>query len=80
MKREQSVQDFFLNELRKERTPVTIFLMNGVKISGCVRGFDSFVVVLRVGSAQQVVYKHAISTMIPERPVDFQESAPGEAV
>lgn len=71
MDKKTGVQDYFLNALRVERTPVTIFLMNGVKMQGLVRGFDSFVVILKVGESQQVVYKHAISTMIPLHEVIF---------
>ena len=66
-----NVQDYFLNAVRADHTPVTLFLMNGVKLCGVVKGFDSFVVALRVGDSQQIVYKHAISTMIPAREVEF---------
>ncbi|MBQ2697399.1 MAG: RNA chaperone Hfq [Clostridia bacterium] len=64
-----NLQDAFLNQVRRERQRITMFLMNGVKLGGIVRGFDSFVVVVEDRGTQQVVYKHAISTMIPATPV-----------
>ena len=67
----QNLQDYFLNQARKEKIPLTIFLMNGVQMKGIVRGFDSFVVVIESDGRQQMVYKHAISTMIPLRLVDL---------
>ena len=67
----QNLQDYFLNQARKEKIPLTIFLMNGVQMKGIVRGFDSFVVVIESDGRQQMVYKHAISTMIPLRSVDL---------
>ena len=64
-----NLQDAFLNQVRREHQRITLFLMNGVKMGGVVRGFDSFVVVGEVRGMQQVIYKHAISTMIPATPV-----------
>jgi len=69
--RQMNVQDAFLNQVRKERRRITMFLINGVKLGGVVRGFDSFVVVVEDRGLQQVVYKHAISTMIPATPVSL---------
>ncbi len=67
--RSMNLQDAFLNQVRRERQRVTLFLVNGVKMSGVVRGFDSFVVIVEDRGLQQVIYKHAISTMIPSTPV-----------
>ena len=64
----QSLQDPFLNTLRKERIPVSIFLVNGIKLQGQIESFDQFVVLLR-NSVSQMVYKHAISTVVPARNV-----------
>ena len=60
-----NLQDTILNEVRKERVPVTMFLMNGFQLRGIVTGFDSFVVVLVTDGKQQMIYKHAISTLAP---------------
>lgn len=65
------LQDSFLNHLRKERIPVTVFLMNGARLKGTIRGFDNFVIVLQQ-NVQQMVYKHAISTVSPEKEVDLK--------
>ena len=64
-----NLQDAILNEVRKDRVPVTLFLMNGFQLRGTVTGFDSFVVVLVTDGKQQMIYKHAISTLAPIRPV-----------
>ena len=64
-----NLQDTILNEVRKERVPVTMFLMNGFQLRGIVTGFDSFVVVLVTDGKQQMIYKHAISTLAPIRPL-----------
>ena len=66
MARGQSLQDPFLNTLRKERVPVSIYLVNGIKLQGQIDSFDQFVVLLR-NSVSQMVYKHAISTVVPAR-------------
>lgn len=67
----QNLQDSFLNALRREKMPVTIFLTNGVRLKGTIKGFDNFVVLLKDAN-EQLVYKHAISTVVPERPVDLR--------
>ena len=66
MSKGQSLQDPFLNTLRKERVPVSIFLVNGIKLQGQIESFDQFVVLLK-NSVSQMVYKHAISTVVPAR-------------
>jgi host factor-I protein len=68
MAKGQSLQDPFLNALRKERVPVSIYLVNGIKLQGQIDSFDQFVVLLR-NSVNQMVYKHAISTVVPARNV-----------
>ena len=65
----QNLQDVFLNAVRKSKTPLTIFLVNGVKLQGIVTWFDNFCVLLRRDSQSQLVYKHAISTIMPSVPV-----------
>ncbi len=69
----QNVQDVFLNYIRKQKTPVTIFLVNGVKLQGIVTWFDNFSVLLRRDGHTQLVYKHAISTVMPSAPVQLFE-------
>ena len=64
-----NLQDVFLNQARKERLPLTIFLTNGYQFKGIIRGFDSFSVILETDGRQQLVYKHAISTIVPARPI-----------
>ena len=64
MQKIESYQDQFLNQARRERTPLTVFLMNGFQMRGIVRGFDSFTVVLETDGKQQLIYKHAISTVV----------------
>jgi host factor-I protein len=68
MSKGHTLQEPFLNALRKERIPVSIYLVNGIKLQGQIESFDSFVVLLR-NSVSQMVYKHAISTVVPSRPV-----------
>ncbi len=68
MSKGQSLQDPFLNALRRERVPVSIYLVNGIKLQGTVESFDQFVVLLR-NTVSQMVYKHAISTVVPSRNV-----------
>ena len=70
MSKGQSLQDPFLNALRKERIPVSIFLVNGIKLQGQIESFDQFVVLLK-NSVAQMVYKHAISTVVPSRNVQM---------
>lgn len=74
----QNVQDVFLNAIRKHKTPVTVFLVNGVKLQGIVTWFDNFSILLRRDGHTQLVYKHAISTVMPSAPVALFEP-PGEA-
>ncbi|WP_455217116.1 RNA chaperone Hfq [Kaarinaea lacus] len=76
MSKGQSLQDPFLNALRKERIPVSIFLVNGIKLQGQIDSFDQFVVLLK-NSVSQMVYKHAISTVVPSRNVKLPASQEG---
>ena len=69
MQKTQNLQDLFLNQTRKDRQSVTLFLMNGFQMRGIVRGFDSFTVVLDSDGRQQLIYKHAISTLAPMKPL-----------
>ena len=76
--RAQNLQDTFLNYVRKHKVPLTIFLVNGVKLQGVVTWFDNFCVLLRRDGHSQLVYKHAISTIMPGHPIQMFE-APDEA-
>jgi host factor-I protein len=67
----QNVQDVFLNHVRKNKLPVTVFLVNGVKLQGIITWFDNFCVLLRRDAHSQLVYKHAISTVMPSQPVQL---------
>lgn len=69
----QNLQDVFLNAVRKTKTPVTVFLVNGVKLQGVITWFDNFCVLLRRDGQSQLVYKHAISTVMPAGPVQLFE-------
>jgi host factor-I protein len=71
--KKQNLQDTFLNAVRRSKTPLTIFLVNGVKLQGVVSWFDSFCVLLRRDGQAQLVYKHAISTIMPAQPVQLYE-------
>jgi host factor-I protein len=71
--RAQNLQDTFLNYVRKHKTPLTIFLVNGVKLQGVVTWFDNFCVLLRRDGHSQLVYKHAISTVMPNQPIQLFE-------
>lgn len=73
MQKTQNLQDLFLNTARRERSLVTLFLMNGFQLHGIVRGFDNFTVVLESEGKQQLIYKHAISTMVPPRPIQLEQ-------
>jgi host factor-I protein len=66
-----NLQDTFLNQIRKENMPVTIYLVNGFQLKGLVRGFDNFTVIVEFEGRQQMVYKHAISTVMPVRPINL---------
>ena len=80
MEKTKNLQDLFLNRSRSEKFPVTVFLMNGFQMRGVVKGFDSFTVVLDTDGKQQVIYKHAISTIIPVHPVPLNDPGlPSEA-
>ena len=74
MDKKQNLQDTFLNAVRKAKTPLTIFLVNGVKLQGVVTWFDNFCVLLRRDGQIQLVYKHAISTIMPGQPMSMFES------
>ena len=76
MSKGQSLQDPFLNALRRERVPVAIYLVNGIKLQGTVESFDQFVVLLR-NQVSQMVYKHAISTVVPSRNVHIGNAHEG---
>jgi len=78
MSRGQSLQDPYLNVLRKERVPVSIYLVNGIKLQGQIDSFDQFVVLLK-NTVSQMVYKHAISTVVPSRPVRLPMATPAGA-
>ena len=71
MQKKINLQDLFLLRARQDRVPVTLFLMNGFQMRGIIRGFDNFVVILESEGKQQMIYKHAISTIIPQHPVDL---------
>ena len=73
MNKSLNLQDVFLNQARKEKILVTIFLMNGFQFKGIVKGFDSYIVILDCDGKQQVVYKHAISTVVPARNINILE-------
>ncbi len=75
----QNVQDVFLNHIRKNKVPVTVFLVNGVKLQGIITWFDNFSVLLRRDAHSQLVYKHAISTVMPATPVQLFEPAKEES-
>lgn len=76
MQKTNNLQEVFLTQARRERRCVTVFLMNGYQMRGYVTGFDAFTVVLSSDGKQMVIYKHAISTIIPERPIPLYQ--PGE--
>ena len=71
----QNVQDVFLNHVRKQKTPVTVFLVNGVKLQGIITWFDNFSVLLRRDGHTQLVYKHAISTVMPGAPIQLFDAS-----
>ncbi|WP_068775587.1 RNA chaperone Hfq [Paenibacillus sp. FJAT-26967] len=75
MKQSINIQDNFLNQLRKESIPVTVYLTNGFQIRGLIRGFDNFTIIIDSDGRQQMVYKHAISTFTPQRPVSLMPAA-----
>ena len=71
--KQQNLQDVFLNNVRKAKIPVTVFLVNGVKLQGIITWFDNFCILLRRDAHSQLVYKHAISTVMPAQPVQLFE-------
>lgn len=75
MNKSLNLQDVFLNQARKEKILVTIFLMNGFQFKGMVKGFDSYIVILDCEGKQQVVYKHAISTIVPSRQINILDNS-----
>jgi host factor-I protein len=75
----QNLQDTFLNQIRKNKIPVTIFLVNGVKLQGMVGSFDNFCVLLRRNGHIQLVYKHAISTIMPSQPIQLFDPAEADS-
>lgn len=78
MKQPINIQDQFLNTLRKEKMPVRVYLLNGFQLSGQVKAFDNFTVVLDSDGKQQLIYKHAISTFAPQRSIPIQVEAETE--
>lgn len=75
MKQSINIQDTFLNQIRKENILVTVYLMNGFQLRGFVKAFDNFTIVIDSEGKQQLVYKHAISTFTPARPVSLQSES-----
>ena len=72
MQNTQNLQDLFLNQARRDKLNVTVFLMNGFQMKGVVRSFDNFTVVLDSDGKQQMIYKHAISTIVPPKPISLR--------
>ena len=77
MSKTNELQDLFLSRARRAREPVTMFLMNGFQMRGRITGFDPFVVVLDTEGKQQIIYKHAISTVVPNQPIDLTPDMSG---
>ena len=75
MQNKANLQELFLLRARRDKVPVTVFLMNGFQMRGTITGFDAFVVILESDGKQQLIYKHAISTIVPVRAVDLREEA-----
>src|SRR5664279_1701558 len=73
----QNIQDTFLNTVRKDKTPITIYLVSGVKLTGKIRSFDKYSVLLENNSQEQLIFKHAISTVVSNRAVMHEHRAPG---
>lgn len=78
MKKTANLQDVFLTKARKQNAPLTVFLVNGFQMRGSVTGFDSFTIVLMSEGRQQLIYKHAISTIAPLTPIDLHEAEEDE--
>lgn len=79
MQKPQYLQDIYLNRLRRDGAVITMFLMNGFQMHGVIRGFDGFTVVLEADGRQQLIYKHAISTIVPPRAMELDPIEPIEA-
>jgi host factor-I protein len=75
----QNLQDTFLNHVRKTKTPITVFLVNGVKLQGIITWFDNFCLLLRRDGVSQLVYKHAISTIMPNTPISLFDDETGNS-
>lgn len=75
MQKTQNLQDAFLNQVRRDKINLTVFLMNGFQMHGIIRGYDGFTVVLDSDGKQQLIYKHAISTIIPPKPLELNTEA-----
>ncbi len=76
MKSALNLQDIFLNQVRKEHTLITVYLVSGYQIKGYVKGFDSYTIVVDSDGKQQMIYKHAVSTIVPSKPVNFMNNPP----
>ncbi|AOY77170.1 RNA chaperone Hfq [Clostridium formicaceticum] len=74
MKNNINLQDIFLNQVRKESLPITIYLVNGFQLKGLVKGFDNYTIVLDTDGKQQLIYKHAISTIAPSSNINFMQN------
>ncbi|NMB03933.1 MAG: RNA chaperone Hfq [Tissierellia bacterium] len=78
MRSNVNLQDAFLNKVRKDRLMITVYLVSGYQFRGLVKGFDNYTVVIDSDGTQQMIYKHAISTLVPARPVNFMEDTDKE--
>ncbi len=76
MKSALNLQDIFLNQVRKEHGLITVYLISGYQIKGYVKGFDSYTIVIDSDGKQQMIYKHAVSTIVPAKPVNFMNNPP----
>ncbi len=74
MKSALNLQDIFLNQVRKEHALITVYLVSGYQIKGYVKGFDSYTIVIDSDGKQQMIYKHAVSTIVPSKPVNFMNN------
>ncbi|MFD2115848.1 RNA chaperone Hfq [Paenibacillus yanchengensis] len=74
MNKSVNIQDTFLNQLRKEGIPVTVFLMNGFQIRGVIKAFDNYIIIIDSEGRQQMIYKHAVSTFTPQRNVSLMQT------
>lgn len=74
MSKDMNLQDVFLNQARKEKIPVTVYITNGFQFKGMVRGFDSYIVILDTDGKQNLIYKHAISTITPLKPISLLDA------